>query len=173
MGKRSDLKMLPTQKQLHALFRYCSETGCLYWRNPIHRAQKINCGRAGHVDFKGYVAIIIDGKRFLAHRIVWKFQTGDEPVDQIDHKDGNRSNNRFENLRECSNGENIANSKIRIDNKSGVKGVSWDAARSKWVANISKDSVQHRLGRFETIEQAAAAIESRRAEMHGLFARAS
>lgn len=97
--------------------------------------------------------------------------TGEEPPEFVDHKDGDRLNNRFANFRAADNGKNLQNAKLRKDNISGVKGVSWDASHNKWRAIISVGKQHFRLGRFDTVEEAKAVIDRKRQELHGEFAR--
>ena len=128
---------------------------------------------AGTVGESGYIMIGIGKVYYLAHRIIWKMMTGADPVDQIDHEDTNRSNNRWKNLREAANGPNIQNSKLRKDNMSGIKGVHWDSQHKKWRAVISTNGKSQRLGRFSSIEEAANVIYAARLQMHGEFARSN
>ena len=97
--------------------------------------------------------------------------TGEDPSEIIDHKDGDTLNLKWPNLRPATNGTNIQNSKLRSDNKSGVKGVCWDTYHKKWVAHVTVDGKQVKIGRFKTIEEATVAVEAARERMHGEFAR--
>jgi len=143
MGRRSDIKPLPSLERLQELLFYDEHSGVLTWKmQPETSRSNIGfnnkCGGkfAGTIGAKGYIMIGIGGVYYLAHRIIWKMMTGEDPVDQIDHEDTNRSNNRWKNLREASNGPNIQNSRRRKDNKSGIKGVFWDDYHQAWVAAI-------------------------------------
>jgi hypothetical protein len=126
---------------------------------------------------RGYLTIGIKTNAkptyYLAQRIIWKIMTGEEPTEQIDHRNGNRLDNRWSNLRAASNGQNIHNSKLRRDNTSGVKGVCWDIEAKKWSAQLAIGKRQRRIGRFSTIEAATKAINKARLELHGAFARLS
>lgn len=141
MGKRSDIKELPEQKRLIELFSYNQETGELRWKCPPEQAKRIKVGQlAGHLEKNGYryVALRTRGKytKYLAHRIIWKIVTGNEPENQVDHIDRNRDNNCWDNLRQASNGQNKANGKIYKNNKSGVKGINWDKSRESWAVTV-------------------------------------
>jgi hypothetical protein len=179
MGRRSDIKPLPSLEVLNALLSYDEHTGVLTWKmQPATSRGNIGfnnkCGGkvAGTVGEHGYVSVGI-GKRqyYLAHRIIWKMMTGVDPLDQVDHEDTDRSNNRWSNLRAAANGPNIQNSKLRKDNTSGIKGVHWDMRHKKWRAVITANGKSTRLGRFPTIQEAASVIAQARLEMHGDFAR--
>jgi hypothetical protein len=108
---------------------------------------------------------------YLAHRIIWKMMTGSDPEDQIDHKDANKTNNKWSNLRPATNGPNIQNSRLRRDNKSGVKGVRWH--RNKWAVHIAVNGKQRYLGKFSTLQEAAEVASKERVKLHGDFARTS
>lgn len=178
MGRRSDIKPLPSLERLRELLSYDETTGVLTWKTqPATSRSNISfnnkCGGkiAGTIGAKGYVMLGIGGVYYLAHRIIWKLMTGEDPVDQIDHEDADRGNNRWSNLRPASNGPNIQNSKLRTDNTSGVKGVHWDSLAKKWRAVITTDGKSQRLGRFFSIEEAANVICAARMQQHGAFAR--
>lgn len=175
---RAPTKPLPPLERLRDLFAYDPETGALTWKaRPVNKKADaaINTRRAGtaagSLTKRGYLTVGIGyAKYYLAHRIVWKLMTGDEPT-QVDHRDGDRINNRWLNLRAADNSTNLMNSKLRSDNKSGVKGVFWDAPHKAWRAVITANGKSERLGRFATVEQAAEVINARRIELHGEFAR--
>lgn len=170
MGKRKDIRALPSVRSLQNLFRYNPESGDLHWISPRLGLTRTLAGSLGD---KGYIKVIIEGRSYLAHRLIWKLVTGSEPLDQIDHIDGDRSNNRFSNLREATNGENRFNTKLAKNNRSGVKGVCWESGRRKWRAVITSSGDTIRLGRFDTVAEAKAAISIAREKMHGEFARAA
>lgn len=89
---------------------------------------------------------------------------------QIDHRDGNVRNCRVDNLRTATAPENSWNEKLRAANTSGVKGVSYNKRLGKWTASIRYRWETWREY-FDTIEEAAAAVRAKRAELHGEFAR--
>lgn len=180
MGRRSDIKPLPSLERLNELLSYDEAKGLLTWkmlpttsRSNICHNNKCGGKTAGTVSTKGYIMIGIGKVYYLAHRIIWKMKTGTDPVDQVDHEDTDRGNNRWLNLREAANGPNIQNSKLRKDNSSGVKGVHWDSQHKKWRAVISTNGQSQRLGRFASIEEAASVISAARLHLHGEFARSN
>lgn len=119
----------------------------------------------------GYLQVVIEGEQYLAHRLIWKMMTGIDPV-QVDHKDG--LSNKWDNLRHATMAENCKNRRVSRNNRSGVKGVSWETARRKWRAVIGSQQGLSGLqwfGRFDTLEDAKRAIEAKRLELHGEFAR--
>lgn len=178
MGRRSDIKPLPSLERLNELLSYDAHSGVLTWKMQSATSRK-NIGFnnkcagkvAGTIGLKGYLTIGIEHNYYLTHRIIWKMMTGEDPADIIDHEDTDRLNNRWKNLRETANGKNIQNSKLRIDNKSGVKGVHWDAWHQKWAAVLTTDGKSIKLGRFSSLEEATNVITQARLKAHGEFAR--
>lgn len=126
---------------------------------------------AGAVLTNGYRYINFNKKLHLAHRIAWLWMTGAQPEVQIDHINGDRADNRWSNLRAATQKQNSANQGLRTNNRSGVKGVSWESRSKKWRADITIGGKQIVLGRFRTIEDAAAARRAAETDHHGAFAR--
>ena len=93
---------------------------------------------------------------------------GVSPMGDIDHINGDRSDNSISNLRVASRGQSNANAKLRSDNKTGVKGLYWDSSRSRWLANVAIDGVQ-RQKRFLNREDAEAWLTATRNHLHGEY----
>ena len=72
----------------------------------------------------------------------------------VDHINGNKADNRKENLRVVSQSKSLINKIVLSNNKSGIAGVGWDKKRSKWVAEIRMDGIKCYLGRYDKIEDA-------------------
>jgi len=138
---------------LNSLLRYESDTGLIYW---IAKGKgKIKKKAAGTMLQSGYLGICIGPKRWQAHRLAWALHHGLWPKEQIDHINGNRTDNRICNLREATNAQNGKNLGVSKSNKSGVKGVSWEKYTGRWKASIRVNGLSISIGRFDTIEQAA------------------
>jgi len=101
----------------------------------------------------GYVHIKIKAKAFKAHRLIFLYHHGFLP-DLVDHIDGDKTNNKIENLRLATKQENCRNQKVRSTNNSGVKGVSWHKVNKKWVVAICKNYKSYYCGSFEDKELA-------------------
>ena len=87
-----------------------------------------------------------------------------------DHRNGNGLDNRRSNLRQVTHGQNLCNQRLRSDNTSGYKGVTWVRSRSLWMAQIQHHGKNHNLGRFHDLEEAARAYDAAARAMHGEFA---
>ena len=137
--------------KLREILFYNHETG--EWRWLVKRTGKNNNNIAGHINKLGYRIIKINNKAYKAHRLAFIYMTGNEPIGFVDHKDGNPSNNKWDNLRQCSNGQNIQNSKIRIDNKTGYKGVYIKRERNGKIMYGVRIASKY-MGRYDTPEKA-------------------
>ena len=161
--------MEPTQEILKEYFQYNPETGLFIWK--IFRgggSPKIGT-IAGTPHEDGYVKIKVNGKIYAAHRLAWLYMTGAFPDQEIDHINGDGTDNRFSNLREASRTENNRNTKVRKNNTSGFKRVSKNR-HGKWVAHIHAEGRQHYLGAFDTPEAAHEAYCTAAKTFYGEFA---
>ena len=131
----------------------------------IANCNKIKVGDvAGCIDDKGYIVIRVNGKSYQAHRLAWLYMTGKMPINFIDHENGNPSDNRFCNLREATNRQNLENmTKPQENNKSGFLGVSFKKRNQKYCAQIVVDGKVKYLGLFTAPEEAHQAyLEAKR-----------
>jgi hypothetical protein len=101
------------------------------------------------------------------HRVIMREPDGFE----VDHEDGDGLNNRQYNLRVATHAQNMCNRRVNINNKSGLKGVSWRKESGKWVASISLNSKDKYLGLFDSPEEAHAAYCRASDKYHGEFGR--
>lgn len=161
---------LPESELLWELFEYKLLTGELVWRKVT--SNRVCVGAAtGSTHNQGYAATRIKGISYLTHRLVWAWIYGQDPKNlQVDHVDGNRQNNRWNNLRLATPAENARNSKVRKHNRSGIKGVRV-LPSGKYQARIRKNGVTIHLGAFETHEEASFAYKKAALELHGQFAK--
>lgn len=156
-------------KHLKELLSYSPETGDFTW---LEKRGRVAAGEvAGHLDSRGYIRIIIDGKKYRAHRLAWFYVHGKWPEDQIDHVNGKCSDNRLKNLREATCSQNNFNKPLQKNNTSGVKGVYWHKGKQRWRAICRVDGKRYTVGNFVELEKAAEAIKDFREANHGLFAR--
>lgn len=156
------------QKTALELFEY--RDGALYWRVKPCRRDPVGM-KAGHLDpARGYVTINYRRKRYYAHRIIYLMHNGYLPP-EVDHIDGDKSNNRISNLRACTHAQNGQNKAAQANNKAGVKNVVWDKNRSKWVVYMKVNGKNTNFGGFDDIEMAAFVASELRDKHHGEFAR--
>lgn len=109
---------------------------------------------AGSLTNKGYISIWICGKSYMAHRLAWLYIHGYMPSDCIDHINGVTNDNRLINLREASFLQNARHTKVRKDNTTGFKGVSFHKKIKKFSATISVQGDKIHLGYFNQAEDA-------------------
>lgn len=151
---------LPSPSDLRKLLTYNAETGELIWL-PRNRAgwdtRYANKPAFTSDDGRGYRVGRIAKCKFYAHRVIWALVHGEWPVADVDHINGDRSDNRLANLRAVSHVENTRNQKSRVNNTSGISGVTWNKSKSKWQAQISVGGRLIYLGRFDNIVDAAQA----------------
>lgn len=114
-----------------------------------------NKGRfAGGYDKEGYWMIKLNDKYWFAHRLAWLYVYGKLPDTILDHINKNKSDNRIENLRECSLRQNRYNSKLNKNNTSGYRGIHFSKKAKKWKAAIHKGNKYILVGYFTTLEEA-------------------
>ena len=151
------------------LFRYEPETGRIINRTPRGRSKQGQSAATKRRD--GYFTVCVDCEFYLAHRLIWFIVTGCWP-DQIDHIDLDRGNNRWENLRNASVSQNMANRKAHRDNSCGHKGVAFHPQTGKWRARIYHNHKSHHIGLFVDLESAGRAYQEASFRFNGEFARA-
>ena len=147
---------------------YDFKSGHLIWKkrfeeiyeNPMHlkRFNDFQAGqKAGTVNNVGYVTVKIFGKTRRAHRIIWLLIFKEWPKGQIDHVDGDRTNNKQNNLRDSNWLENMRNRKLNKNSTSGFRGVYWNLNECKWRAHIKDHGKNINLGYFDSFEKAVEA----------------
>lgn len=157
-----------TQERVRALLDYDAETGVFKWRSPgMGRSAGL---RAGSVSKIGYVYIAVDGRKQLAHRLAWLWMTGAFPNGPIDHRDGQRANNKFSNLREADAFLNGANMPRHKRNTTGFKGVVKVEGCNSWTARIKAFGENRYIGSFNSPQAAHAAYCEAARSLFGEFA---
>ncbi len=159
---------LISHDRLIEILLYCPGTGIFTWK--VSRGARAGA-IAGATGSDGYRFIRINRRRYAVHRLAYFYMEKTWPPRDIDHWDLDKANNRWGNLRLATDGQNIANSKLRKDNSSGIKGVYWVAKEETWQAGIRVNGVYKTLGRFRRIEDAASCREAAAKRYFGCFAR--
>lgn len=152
-----------TQELLKQSLDYNPDTG-IFNRKINGRVAGTICKRSG------YVSISVYNKRYYAHRLAWLYTNCVWPIEQIDHINGIRNDNRISNLREATKNENQRNKKIQTNNSSGYKGVYFDTNRNRWRACIRVNNKLIHLGSYIKLIDAAIAYQTASISYHGDFA---
>ena len=142
-------------------FTYSPETGDVHWLKT--RNNRCTAGkRVSTASTDGALQVCFDHRTYRLHRVIWLYMTGSWPTKVIDHKDGDQTNNRWENLRDVSQSVNRENLRAApANNKVGVLGVG--RIGSRWRANIHVYGKSMALGSFNTLEDAQQAyLEAKR-----------
>ena len=129
-----------SQARLKELLEYNPDTGEFVWV----MSKKI----AGSLLPHGYIRIVIQKKKYCAHRLAWLYVYGYTPPNSIDHIDRCKNNNRILNLRLATQHENAQNQSLRKNNLSGYVGVSFDKRAKKWSAYIMFKRKKFGLGNY-------------------------
>lgn len=149
---------------LHA-FEY--RDGVLYWKNPA--SSRIEIGREiGTKDSKGYLSVRLGYTHHRVHRLIFLMHNGYLP-EFIDHIDGDKLNNRIENLRAATKSQNSQNTGMISNNTSGVRNVSWCRPRKKWVVAMKFYGKNRYIGAFEDLELAELVAYEARDKFFGAF----
>ena len=129
-------KQYPSQKELLELFFYDRDTGKLFWRTS--KANKTRAGTEARSKAKdGYLRVTIHHKTYQVHRIVWIILHGEIPEGKlIDHLDGNKENNKPDNLRLVDDSENGRNRGKRSDNTAVITRMYINKQRNKWRVQV-------------------------------------
>lgn len=155
------------QEYLKRVLEYDPDTGVFIW---VRITKGVNVGtRAGSINDQGYRTIMIDGANYPAARLAWLYMTGSFPKNDVDHINRTRNDDRWINLREATRSQNMMNGTLRIDNKTGQRGVSWHKAGQKWHAQIRVNNKIFYLGLFSSFEDAKEARLKAELELHGEF----
>ena len=158
---------LPPTELLNEMFEYRS--GDLYWKvdkGPL----AMRGSKAGCTNSEGYVTVGLNRRRYLAHRFIWAMH-GNDPVPLLDHINGDKTDNRIENLRIGNPEMNMQNMRLRKDSTSGIKGVSWHKQSCKWIGQVWHRNQIYKAGSFPDKDQCAQAVRELRESLHGEFAR--
>lgn len=145
-----------TQTSLQALLDYKPESGVFI--RKVRTSNRIKVGeQAGSFDKAGYLCIRVHGKTYKAHRLVWLYVHGVMPFGEVDHINGDKADNRIENLRDVTKS-------VNQQNRRSVKGYSRDGNR--WKAQIRFGGKWKHLGCYETEQKAHEAYLAAKAEVH-------
>jgi hypothetical protein len=167
------VKPRPGASYVRALLRYYPKSGNLRWR--VNRSSSARAGNiAGYRDGSdGRKRVCIDNRNYLASRLAWLLMTSEWPPKgmQIDHRDGNPSNNAWDNLRLATHAQNCWNRGKLPNSTTGYKGVSFHKRCRRYIAKIKLNGKDVHLGYFSQPVLAAIAYRRAAQQLHGEFAR--
>jgi hypothetical protein len=110
---------------------------------------------------------VFDGQRYRAHRLAWLICYGHWPDGPLDHANGVPADNRIANLRFASPSQNSANTRVRCNSQTGVKNVV--KHNNRFEARIRSNGKVHYLGLYKTLDEAAAVVRAKHAELFGEY----
>jgi hypothetical protein len=151
-------------ERLREVLSYDAETGVFTWLAGSRMGKP-----AGTKNADGYIQIKIDGRLFYGHRLAWLYVHGEWPLNEVDHRNCTKSDNRIDNLRDATrtvNSENVQ--AAHKDSRSGLLGVSWSKDKDLWYSRIRVKGSTRFLGYFNDPNAAHAAyITEKRAAHEG------
>jgi len=161
------IKVIPIDEMKKSM-SYDPMTGEFTWIEA--RRGMCDGSKAGHISKRGYVALVWNYTVYRAHRVAWAWVYGNS-LSQVDHINGNKSDNRISNLRLANRHENGRNRKINANNTSGFKGVYFRRGLKvrSWQAMIPLNGKRISLGYFETPEKAGEAYKQAAIKYYGEF----
>lgn len=148
-----------TQARLKEMTTYDAATGVFVWVAGKRAGFVAGCKAKD-----GYTIIRVDGQNYYAHRLAWLYDNGAWPSVNLDHRDGDRSNNALANLRLATHAENAQNRPVQKNNRSGYLGVSF--IRGRYIAQIQSRGKHRVLGYRNTAAEAYELYVAAKAEVH-------
>lgn len=133
-----------------------------HWhKNPQAYADWFNASKSGKSAYmsptpNGYLRVACCGQTYLGHRAAWILATGEEPTGEIDHINGDKTDNRRSNLRDVSRSKNAANHGVFSTSKAGITGISYRASLDRWVVGFTRDGKPTPRRWFKTKQEAVA-----------------
>lgn len=159
-----------TAEFIRSIVHYDPDTG-IFTRIKKMRADDVIGKVLGTITKNGYIHICIKNRLYLAQRLAWFYMTREWPVALVDHKDTDKTNNRWKNLRAATKTENGQNSRKSRRNPAGLKGAQWFKRTQQWRSRIVVNGRELSLGYFATAEEAHAAYKEAAQKHFGEFAR--
>ena len=149
-----------TTEYLKEHFSY--KNGQLIRIKKVSNISKLN-QPIGNIASNGYIQVRLGNKLHRLHRLIWIYH-GYKLPKYLDHINGNKTDNRIENLRPATKTQNEYNKLIRKDNKSGFRGVYWNKQTDKWRVRLKIDGKHKDFGQFEELELAGLVAQEARSK---------
>ena len=163
--------VLPSAQALREAFNYDPKTGAL---TRLVGTRRSHIGDvAGYLNNIGYRQVSFGGRIFSVHRLIWVMHYGSSPNGEVDHINGDRSDNRICNLRLATSSQNNQNRRLSSRNKTGIKGVfrvKW-GKRKAWRVSLGHDYGEYYITHFECFGRAIKHAAEMRIKLHDQFAR--
>lgn len=164
--ERYDIMSNLDSTRLREVLDYCPQTGVFTWRQQVRKTVSIGSVATANGG-NGYLRIRVGRRVFQAHRLAWLYVHGVWPAHVIDHINGDRADNRIDNLRDVTPQVNIQNQRSPIrSSSSGLLGACKDKQSGKWRSQITIEGVTQYLGLFDTAQQAHEAYLSVKRQVH-------
>lgn len=170
MRAANDNKQYITHQRLLEIVNYDPATGVFV--NKVRRGSAAPGKVLGSLGSHEYIEIRLDSKLYLAHRLAYFYVTGEWPPHEIDHKNMNRQDNSWENIRAATRSQNAANMSVLKNNALGIKCVR-KRESGKFQVRIRAGGKEVTLGTFATTEEAHKAYIVAANDSFGEFSRAS
>lgn len=170
-GSHARMREKETESAADAIrsrLRYDPGSGGLHWTCSYMSVRE--GAKAGSLERNGYLKVVVGGLSYKAHRVAWLLANGQWPKGQIDHINGNRSDNRLVNLRDVDQCANQHNQHRRDTGK--LVGAFFHKDSGKFQASIRHRGREHYLGLYETEREARAAYLAAKRIFHGHLAEA-
>jgi hypothetical protein len=145
--------------------------GRLYWKKVSHQNKQYLVGQeVGSIHKTGYRHVTWQGKIHKVHRLIYLLEHGYLPK-EIDHINGDRQDNRLENLRDVTRSQNQFNKSMCKNNTSGTRGVSWHKKSNAWLVRVCANGKSKSIGYFKDLELAGLVADEARSIYHGNYAK--
>jgi hypothetical protein len=166
---RSEKKKKLTHERLRELLHYDKATGV--WTRLVSTSSRARAGAiAGSIVPSGYRVIGIDGCIYFSAPLAWFYVKGEWPKLEIDHKNLDKADDRWENLREATHGENQRNKRLQKNSSTGYIGVAIDRARQCWSVMVKLNGKKHKVRCRGSLAEAAMMRAELAQKLHGEFA---
>ena len=148
------IKNIISYKEVSELFDYNYETGEVTWKVTKGAAKK---GKSTGCPSNGYLVVRFNGKLERLHRVIMSLILRRDILrdEIVDHINGDKLDNSYRNLRVGSSSQNNQNQRVRKNNTSGCKGVSWCSPRATWVVHIRESGKSIYVGSSGDLKEAA------------------
>ena len=152
-------------ENLIKILTYNPDTGDFHWK--IKPSPRFPAGMKAGSNTNGYIRIHYNGRMYGAHRLAWLYVYKQHPTYQIDHINGNPSDNRISNLREATALENAQNiRKPQKNNSHGTLGITYDPQKQLWRARIGLNGKRIYIGKYKSKEDAYNAYIQTKRSLH-------